>query len=406
MGEHILKIHISELKPGMFVHDLSSEWTDTPFKKRFMVTDAGMVRRIQEYGIQELYVDTIKGDAPRGNFVPEDVVSRQLDGTIEELVKDSSPTISVSYTEEIAQARHLHEMAKDKVSNLLQDARMGKSIEAEQMEPVVAGMADSILRNPSAMMSLGRIRVADQYTFEHSVSVGTFLIAFARAQQLDEATIHQIGMGALLHDIGKTQVPEEILNKPGKLTDEEFAAMKSHAQRGHDLLASSSGISAIAQEVVVQHHERFDGTGYPRGLKGDQISTYGQMAAVVDVYDAITSDRCYHKGQTPTQVLRKLLEWSKFHFNPAVVQQFIKCVGIYPPGSLVRLSNQYLAVVLETDEARTLHPTVRQIFDIENRRPVKPRVINLQNESHSELKVVNFEDPQKWNIPLEQIIPR
>ncbi|MBB5020777.1 HD-GYP domain-containing protein [Desulfurispira natronophila] len=404
MKDHIVKISIDQLIAGMYVHDLSSEWTDTPFNRRFMVTDIGMANRIREYGIRELYIDTFKGKAPQGEVATRLEVEEELDEQINQMLKESTRTHQVSYTEEIGAARQIHQMATGKVVSILSDARLGKRIEAEKMEPVVASMTSSILRNPSAMMSLGRIRDADQYTFEHSVSVATFLIAFARAQGMDESTTHHIGMGAMLHDIGKTQVPESILNKPGKLTDEEFAIMKSHAPLGAELLANCRGISAIAIDVAAQHHERYDGTGYPRGLKGDNISHYGQMAAVVDVYDAITSDRCYHKGQSPTAVLRKLLEWSKFHFNPLVVQQFIKCVGIYPPGSLVRLSNDHLAIVLDTDAANTLQPTVRVIYNIVSRRPVRPYTLKLQQEESSSHKITGFEDQDKWNIPIEPFL--
>ncbi|UCZ55792.1 HD-GYP domain-containing protein [Desulfurispirillum indicum] len=406
MSAHIVKITIAQLEPGMYVHDLSSEWTDVPFGKRFLVTDQGMVERIRDFGIRELYVDTLKGNYPQGVSHPLPQVEQRLDHELQQVVSEPEPEPQVSYMEEISIARRVHEEAAVKVTSILHDARMGKRIEAEHLEPVVANMAQSIFRNPSAMMSLGRIRHVDQYTFEHSVSVGTFLIAFAKHLNFDENIIHHIGMGALLHDIGKTRVPDTILNKPGKLSDEEFVVMKRHAQYSGEILSQSKSLSSIAVEVAVQHHERFDGTGYPKGLKGAQISPYGQMAAVVDVYDAITSDRCYHKGEAPTAVLRKLLEWSKFHFNPTVVQQFIKCVGIYPPGTLVKLKNKQLAIVLDSGPSKTLQPTIRVIFDTAQLKYVRPFTVDLQSDEGKFYGVTGFEDPAAWKIRVEDFIPR
>ena len=224
------------------------------------------------------------------------------------------------------------------------------------------------------------------------------LTSFARTLELPREIIHEIAVGALLHDVGKAQVPDEILNKPAKLTDAEFVKMKSHVVQSKIILMGTPGISPIAIDVAAQHHERYDGTGYPNKLKGEEISLYGQMGAIVDVYDAITSNRCYHKGMAPTDALRKLLEWSKFHFKPELVQSFIRSIGIYPSGSLVRLESGRLAIVQEQHADKLMQPTVKVMYHSKGHY-LKPELIDLRR---SQDRIVAHEDFEKWSIDPAQ----
>jgi HD-GYP domain-containing protein (c-di-GMP phosphodiesterase class II) len=197
--------------------------------------------------------------------------------------------------------------------------------------------------------------------------------------------------------VGKAKVPDEILNKPAKLTEAEFSKMKSHVVQSILILQNTPGISQIALDVAGQHHERFDGTGYPNKLKGDQISLYGRMGAIVDVYDAITSDRVYHKGMAPTAALGRLLEWSKYHFDPDLVRAYVKCVGIYPTGSLVRLESGRLGVVLEQHEEKMMQPKVRVIFHAVKKLYLPPEVIDLAWPGSKE-RISGHEEFEDWNI--------
>ena len=196
---------------------------------------------------------------------------------------------------------------------------------------------------------------------------------------------------------GKTLTQDEILNKPVKLTDEEFFIMRRHVVDSKLILEKTKGLSQIALDVAAQHHERYDGTGYPNGLKGGEISLYGQMSAIVDVYDAITANRCYHKGEEPSVVLKLLMKWSKTHFNPELVQKFIQSVGIYPAGSLVLLNNHHLAKVIEVDH-NILKPTVEVFLDTKKRAYLAPEVIDLAKTE--KLKIISAESFEKWNIKL------
>lgn len=394
----IKKVDVTDLKPKMFIHDINCPWLDHPFlRNRFLVRSGRDIERIAEYGIRQVYIDTELGsDMPDAPSAEE--VHRRLDDRMQALgqIPRREPH-PVSVEKERLKARHLCREAHRIVHNVLQDCRLGKQVELELVEPVVSGIADSIFRNPDAIVSLLRIKQADLYTFQHSVAVGTLLIGFCRALDIDRKTIELVGLGGLMHDIGKMQVPNSILNKPGKLTEAEFEIMKQHVRYGSLVLQKTPGISPIALSVAAEHHECYDGSGYPLGLKGDRISLYGQMASVVDVYDALTSSRIYHTGREPTEVLRKLLEWSGHHFNVTLVHQFIRCIGIYPVGTLVRLESGYLAVVVEQHHENLLHPKVRAVFNAESRAFAPPRDFDLSKPGCHD-RIVSFEVPSRWGI--------
>ena len=253
-------------------------------------------------------------------------------------------------------------------------------------------------------MSLCRIREGDTYTFQHSVSVCTLLVTFCRYMEMTPEQIHEAGIGGMLHDIGKMRVPDHILNKPGKLTDPEFEIMKSHVVLGLETLRQTPGISRTVIQVAGEHHERFEGSGYPERIKGYEISTLGRMAAIVDVYDAITSNRIYHRGMEPPAALTKLFEWSDHHFDPELVQHFIQAIGIYPVGSLVRLASERLAVVIEQGAHGLLFPKVRVVYDIQRGRRITPVDLDLSDPETGGDSIVRNEDPDIWKLnPFEYL---
>lgn len=399
----IKKISIAALIPGMYVHDLNCGWMDHPFlSNRFRVDDEARIAEIRALGIQELYIDTDLGqdepNAPTHAEVQADLRQRM------ESITASTPVKSrqVVLEEETPRAKKLHTEANRIVKDLMSDIRLGAQIKLDQMEPMVESMMDSIFRNPNALLPLAGLKHHDSYTFEHSVGVCALMVAFARELQLSRDIIREIGMGALLHDVGKARVPEAILNKPGRLNDDEFRQMKAHVVQSTALLEKTPGVSATALVVASQHHERYDGSGYPHRLKGEAISLYGQMASIVDVYDAISSDRVYHKGLQPSEALKKLLEWSNHHFEPQLVHNFIRSIGIYPTGSLVRLESNRLAIVLEQNERDLLHPKVLIIYHAVDRAYRLPEKVDL-SKSHDH--VVGHEEFRKWNINPRYWLP-
>lgn len=400
------KIPVQQLKPGMYIADLGAGWMDHPFvRSSFAVKDEATIGRIVEAGIREVYIDPARGldvvDAPT-----HQEVERALEDEMLRVAADRPvPPRRVPVGEELGRAREVQSQANAIIHGIMQDVRMGRQVSVEQVEPVVTKMTESILRNGGALLSLCRVKNKDDYTFQHSVSVCALLVSFCRAVGMDAEEIRLAGVGGLLHDIGKVKVPADILNSPRKLSETEFAAMKCHVTESRAILEQTEGITETSIQVAYEHHERHDGTGYPRGLSGDQISRLGQMAAIVDVYDAITADRCYHSGMPAHEALRKIFEWSRFHFNPALVHQFMRAVGIYPVGTLVMLESGRIGVVMEQSEDNLLQPALRVFYDSRDRRYVSPQEVDLSKPlGHGGGdRIVSHETPEKWGIDPSKI---
>lgn len=394
------KIDSSQLLIGMYIHDLSCDWMTHPFvRQRFLITQEEEIRKIVAAGIHDVVIDSARGldvqDAP----TLEEAAARTESELVQIAVKPVVVT-RVSLGEELRRAAQIRHQASGLVRTVMQDARLGKAIELDQVSPVVQSITESILRNPGALMGMLRIKNKDDYTFLHSVSVCTLLVAFCRSRKMDEDTIFQAGLGGLLHDTGKALVPDHILNKPGRLTEEEFEVVKKHPRDGYDILRQSSDVGPIPLDITLHHHERRDASGYPDKQGEGSISELAQMAAIVDVYDAITADRCYHKGVSAAEALRKIYEWSKFHFHPGFAQEFMRCVGIYPVGTMVMLESGRLGVVIEPHETNLLAPKVNVFFDSKRNAYIKPQTVDLSRALGfgGGDKIVRPESPQSWKV--------
>lgn len=274
---------------------------------------------------------------------------------------------------------------------------MGRAVEASACVALVDDVIESINRHPDALLSLARLKTTDEYTYMHSVAVCTLMVSLGRQLGLDDQQCHVAGMAGMLHDLGKAVMPQEILNKPGKLTPEEFTIIKQHPVRGFEMLAEVGTMADGVLDVCRHHHERTDGTGYPDAQAGDKISLLAQMGAVCDVYDAVTSDRPYKSGWDPAYALSQMATW-KGHFEPKVFQTFVKSVGIYPTGSLVRMRSGRLAVVLDQNTTSLTKPRVRLFFSTKSNLPLKPEVLDLAGRGVSD-QIEAREPPEKWNFP-------
>ena len=393
------RIAVNDLQLGMFICEFCGSWMEHPFwKTKFLLTDESDLQTIKSSGIKELWIDVAKG-ADLDGAAPgksEEEVERETDALLLSAAKAAS-TEKTSLADEIATAATLCAKAKEAVIEMFSDARMGKAIQVEEARALVEDISNSVLRQPHALISLARLKTADEYTYMHSVAVCALMIALARQLNLSEDMVREAGFAGLLHDIGKVGIPLKVLNKPGKLTDDEFAVVKSHPDVGAKILIESYDVSPMVLDVCLHHHEKVDGTGYPHGLKGDTISLYAKMGAVCDVYDAITSNRPYKKGWSPADSIRKMAEWSKGHFDEAVFQAFVKTVGIYPTGSLVRLESGRLAVVVEQNEKSLLTPTVKVFFSAKSKMPIIQETLDLAKLQGKE-KIIGRESPDDWGF--------
>jgi putative nucleotidyltransferase with HDIG domain len=386
------RIKVADLCIGMYVQEFCASWKETPFWRTSLMIDCPKtLTHIQTSDVKEVWIETSKGlDIEEAE--PE---AEEETAPCEDIQPQSIVVRRASFDDEIEHAKKLCAKGKAAVSTMFQEARMGQAVNTANAYSLVEEISSSVMRNPDALISLARLKNKDDYTYMHSVAVCALMIALAQKLKLDEKQTRDAGMAGLLHDIGKMMISQEILDKPGKLTDEEFLAVKEHPVEGHQLLLEVDGITEGALDVCLHHHERIDGNGYPHQLKGDEISLFARMGAVCDVYDAITSDRAYKSGWEPSESLRRMAEWSGSHFDPTVFQAFVKCIGIYPTGTLVRLKSGRVGVVIEQSDNSLLSPRIKVFFSIRSNAYVAPEIIDLGKLDD---KIMGLEDAQKLGL--------
>lgn len=400
------RIHVQHLRLGMYLHEFCGSWMEHPFwRTRFLLEDDKDLQAIHASEIHEVWIDIAKGlDVPDGTAsTSRDEADAQAQAQLLQGEIGPAPTFEVErlrpagMTQELRRAAQICAASKQAVVSMFHEARMGRAVDPAQAQALIADMSDSITRNPGALISLARLKTADDYTYMHSVAVAALMMALARHLGMSEAAVHIAGTAGLMHDLGKAKMPLEVLNKPGKLTDEEFAIMRAHPVHSHAML-KDSGLHPQALDACLHHHEKMDGTGYPSRLKGEQISVLARMTAVCDVYDAITSNRPYKNGWDPSESLRRMAEWSKDHFDARIFQAFVKTMGIYPVGSLVRLTSGRLAVVTEQSSEALLAPRVRVFYSTKSQLRIPPEPLDLSRPGCTE-KIIAREDPAQWNFP-------
>jgi putative nucleotidyltransferase with HDIG domain len=376
---------------------------DHPFwKKAFVISATEDLVTLKTCGIHEVWIDTEKGlDVESEAVVATHTESKnKVDDDLLKIASNPSSEPHTPIHEELERARKLHAKSRDAVTSMFQEVRMGSAIKVSDAAPLVEEISQSIMRNPEAFLNLARLKTKDDYTYMHSVAVCALMIALGKQLGLSGQSLKDVGLAGLLHDVGKMLIPDDVLNKPGKLTDEEFDIIKQHPRKGWELLRGSPEITDTALDVSLHHHERVDGTGYPERISGDQLSLFARMGAVCDVYDALTSNRCYKSGWEPAETIRKMAEWRNGHFDEEVFKAFVKTIGIFPSGTLVRLKSGRLAIVIEQTGKSLLTPIVKSFFSTKSNEPIMPEMIDL---SRSRESIISAEDPAKWGFDLKQI---
>jgi putative nucleotidyltransferase with HDIG domain len=366
------KISIDDVEPGMVLEDVFNRDGLLLISNQMKIQDREQVETLKKQGVSSVYINVAIGKSLSNEKEQEISLKKRED----------------EYYREISHAKEVHQATLEAARNTLSAVRMGKQIAANDIENATEMVVDSILRNPDALLSLAQIKGYDEYTYVHSVNVGILITSLANAMGYRKHLLLETGVGGLLHDVGKMRIPEVILNKAGKYTDEEFAVMKRHPLLGINILKPCKNISDFSKVIVYEHHERFNGKGYPRGISGSSISEIGVMAAVSDVYDAMTTDRVYRPAWTPQRALAMIFQGCDVEYSRRIVEFFTRHLGIYPVGSFVKLASGELGVVVKVDRGKILSPDVVVIYSsggVRYPEPIEYKLSEKQKESNGAL---------------------
>lgn len=365
-----VKVLASDLRIGMFVSELDRPWLDTPFLLQGFELktrdDIEAVQRVCEY----VYVDMLRTRRPDPIEQPRPASQRGLSSHAY-VAKSPAPL-----HQEMRKAEEVHQRASGLITNFIDDIQHGRSVDIQLARSAVSECVSSILRNSEAMTLLTQIKNKDEYTSQHSFNVCVYSVLLGRRIGLKSPELEDVGLCGLLHDMGKIRVPLEVLNKETRLSGEEFAIMQSHTVHGREILMSGQNVFNGTVDVAYGHHENLDGTGYPRGLEGHQTSLFTRIVAVVDKYDAMTSDRVYQQGRPHLEAVGILQKQLKDKIDPDLAAAFIACMGVYPSGSVVELSSGEVAVVIEHNPTYQLRPRIIVCRD-KDKLPVQERYVDL-----------------------------
>jgi HD-GYP domain-containing protein (c-di-GMP phosphodiesterase class II) len=429
-----LQVFVEELEIGMFVTRLDRPWEETGFLfQGFLVESQEDIESLREK-CKFVFIETKhtlvvkptpsnkieRRKGKRGLFARKinaksDKSQKTSSSTSHTRSKDGRPSKKIQYINKVSiesefpKAKQGYGYAKELSKNIMDGIRIGRNLDMNESKAAVRGIVDSIIRNSNALVWLSKLKNKDEYTAEHSLNVCILSVAFARHLGHSEHEIRKIGLCGLLHDVGKAKIPLEILNKPGRFTDEECEIMNQHPLYGRDLLMAASNSDHSAVDVAYSHHERMDEKGYPRKLMQHQIPYYAKLVALVDAYDAITSSRCYDAGRSSMDALDIIYKCKGKQFDEALSIEFIKCIGIYPPGSIVEMSSGEVAIIIASNQESKLKPRVILVLDHEKNK-CKEKIIDLRLEPKDpfgeDYKIIRELPNGKYGVHLKEYMEK
>lgn len=381
----LIKLPVSRLTLGMFVSAI-----DKHDQGQLAIANAGQIKhrdaiaRLTQSGIKYVWVDTERS-ADHCGFKKKASQDNQLESKKSSLTREKQQ----------AQAKVILTEAKDLIRKVLSETFEGKAIEVAPFGALADSMIESALLDADALKCMSALRSKDAYLLEHSVNVAFLLVTFGKYLQLDRSMLREMAIGGILHDIGKIKVDNKVLHKPGKLTPEEFEHMKLHQVFALDIMNEAKGLSQMSKDICLMHHEKLDGRGYPRGLKGDEIPLHGRMSCIVDIFDALTATRCYKEAMSPAAAFKILLSLTPFHLDQELVYEFIRCIGVYPVGSLAELSDGRVGIVWTSKDRDALHPIVKCFYSLKSKRYTDIVMVDLLK---SELNIERGVSPSSLDI--------
>lgn len=399
----MLRVRKEDLRLGMYIQSLEGSWFDHPFwRSKFMLVEEDDLRQLQSSDIECVWIDEDQSLAPAlAHLLPQEPAPRPR--LLEELSLETpvkpAPKPAPKRApppDDFRVAETVLADCKAAVRDLFARIQDGQAAAIEDAAPVVSGIAESVSRNPDALITLTRVRTLDEYTYMHSVAVSALMINFARQLQLPPDYVKRAGTAGLFMDVGKGFLAPELLSKPGDYTPEDWAEMRRHPQLGAEAVKASGDLSKIVADVCLHHHERRDGSGYPYGLKGDEISLFARMAAICDTYDAMASARPHRAARSPSEAVADMYKL-KGLFDESLLTSFIKSIGIYPVGSLVRLESRMLGCVTAQRRDQLTKPVVRVFYSIPQRAQVPVEELDLSEVPEPD-RIVAREDPRRWGL--------
>lgn len=401
----LIALPISELTPGMFVDSVTKQHeglNSIKIKTSGLVRNQAIIKRLVTEGVLELLIDFTKGDAAIPDKYKPKSAPSQKSTTSSSKTKPPVVKPAITLEQEFAKASINFEQHNRKLQALYGDVTTGLSVNLKVIDEMANDIVSSVFRNTSAMTILTRIKDKHSYNWRHMINCAIFTAVFAKYLGYKEEAVQQLAMGALLHDLGQAKLPQGIISRPSKLTSSEMDIIKRHVAQGLGLVKGEKGITPLILDMIVNHHERLDGSGYPRGITAEKLSRPARMMAIVDVYDALTADRPHQEGDEPINALRYLLA-NKELFDAELVQHFIKCLGVHPVGTIVKLTNERLALVLEGNKSNPIKPKVKLFYNAKHGHHVTPKDLDL-NEPDQSIKIVSSIKPLDYQINLARLL--
>ena len=401
----LIALPISELTPGMFVDSVTKQHeglNSIKIKTSGLVRNQAIIKRLVTEGVLELIIDFTKGDAAIPDKYKPKSAPSQKSTTSSSKTKPPAVKPAITLEQEFAKASINFEQHNRKLQALYGDVTTGLSVNLKVIDEMANDIVSSVFRNTSAMTILTRIKDKHSYNWRHMINCAIFTAVFAKYLGYKEEAVQQLAMGALLHDLGQAKLPQGIISRPSKLTSSEMDIIKRHVAQGLGLVKGEKGITPLILDMIVNHHERLDGSGYPRGITAEKLSRPARIMAIVDVYDALTADRPHQEGDEPINALRYLLA-NKELFDAELVQHFIKCLGVHPVGTIVKLTNERLALVLEGNKSNPIKPKVKLFYNAKHGHHVTPKDLDL-NEPDQSIKIVSSIKPLDYQINLARLL--
>ena len=375
------EVPVEQLQFGVYISELDRPWTDTPFMfQGFVLEDEKQLETLKKY-CRKVYVDPEKStDLPERSQLKTGRVGNKPESVLAAITRKVVYEEKVSVDVELPAARAARNKTEVALKDVLDTVRAGKVIDAPRVREAVTSMTDSVVRNPDAMLLLSKMKERSDYTHDRAVGVSIYMITFGRFLQLTREQLDLLGMLGLLQDVGKMRLAAELLEKKGALTDDERKLCHSHLQHSVAVLKETAGLPPELPALAALHHERFDGSGYPEGLKGPEIGLFGSIAGMIDCFDALTRQRPYAEALSPSNALSRLYDWRDAQFDGSLVQQLIQCIGIYPVGAAVELNTGEIGIVIAQNLVRRLQPRVMVVFDAKG-SPIRPqKILDLVKE--------------------------